>query len=168
MGLSFTFRSILLGVPVGYIFFNQVGCIVRVEGSSMQPTLNPDLEKIDWVFLNRWAVRDRSISRGDIVAFKSPKYPYQKLIKRVIGLSGDVIYTLGYRKEILEVPEKQCWVEGDHTGKSLDSNTFGPIPLEIITEKATHIVWPPSRWQSLENNIPDNRIPINYSHAIAA
>lgn len=103
MGISSTLRNILLGVPVGYLFFNQVGYVARVEGSSMQPTLNPDLERIDYVFLNRWTVRDKSINRGEIVAFKSPKYPYQKIIKRVIGLSGDVIHTLGYRKEILEV-----------------------------------------------------------------
>lgn len=51
-------------------------------------------------------------------------------------------------------------MEGDHTGHSMDSNTFGPIPLDIITAKATCIVWPPSRWQSLNKFVPDNRTPV--------
>lgn len=49
----------------------------------------------------------------------------------------------------------------------MDSNTFGPIPLDIITARATRIVWPPSRWQTLGNFVPDGRI-INASSAIAA
>ncbi|OXU24896.1 hypothetical protein TSAR_010639 [Trichomalopsis sarcophagae] len=168
MGISSTLRSIIIGVPVGFLFFNQVGYVARVEGVSMQPALNPDLEQEDYVFLNRWVVRDKNIRRGDIVTFKSPKFPNQKLIKRVIGLSGDVIHTIGYRKQILQVPDEQCWVEGDHTGHSMDSNTFGPIPLDIITAKATCIVWPPSRWQNLDNFVPDDRTPLNSSSALAA
>lgn len=51
----------------------------------------------------------------------------------------------------------------------MDSNTFGPIPLENITAKATLIVWPPSRWQNLDNNyVPDTRTPLNSANVIAA
>jgi len=49
----------------------------------------------------------------------------------------------------MQVPEGHCWLEGDHVGHSMDSNTFGPISLGLVTAKATHIVWPPSRWQQL-------------------
>ena len=103
MGISKTVRCVIIGIPVGFILFSQVGYVARVEGVSMQPALNPDLEQEDYVFLNRWVVRDKNIQRGDIVTFKSPKYPNQKLIKRVVGLSGDVIHTRGYKKDILEV-----------------------------------------------------------------
>lgn len=42
-------------------------------------------------------------------------------------------------------------VEGDHIHNSLDSNSFGPIPLGLLTAKATYIVWPPSRWRHLKS-----------------
>lgn len=75
---------------------------------------------------------------------------------------GDVINTLGYKRQYVHIPEGYCWVEGDHTGNSLDSNTFGPVSLGLITAKATLVVWPPARWQRLSNHIPDDRSPINH------
>lgn len=98
-----TLRNILIGIPIGFIVIDQVGYVARVEGVSMQPALNPDLKQDDYVFLNRWVMRDKDIERGDIVTFKSPKYPNQKLIKRVIGIPGDVIRTISYKQEILQV-----------------------------------------------------------------
>ncbi|XP_011869210.1 PREDICTED: mitochondrial inner membrane protease subunit 2 [Vollenhovia emeryi] len=69
----------------------------------MQPTLNPDLRCSDYVFLNRWAVRRQNVRRGDIVCVISPKEPSQKLIKRVIGLAGDIVGTHGYKISALQV-----------------------------------------------------------------
>lgn len=46
------------------------------------------------------------------------------------------------------------------TGNSLDSNCFGPVSLGLITAKATHIVWPPSRMRALSSEIPKQRQPI--------
>ncbi|XP_076245928.1 mitochondrial inner membrane protease subunit 2 [Calliopsis andreniformis] len=149
MGVRQVVRGILIGIPIGISLLDTVGCIAKVDGISMQPTLNPDVKQPDYVFLNRWAVRSQDIQRGEIVAIISPKIPDQTLIKRVVGLSGDIIDTHGYTADILEVPEGHCWVEGDHVGHSMDSNTFGPISLGLITAKATLIVWPPSRWQHL-------------------
>ncbi|XP_011630283.1 mitochondrial inner membrane protease subunit 2 [Pogonomyrmex barbatus] len=69
----------------------------------MQPALNPDLRYPDYVFLNRWAIRNHKIQRGDIVCVVSPKVPNQTLIKRVIGLAGDIIGTHGYKISALQV-----------------------------------------------------------------
>ncbi|XP_053983094.1 mitochondrial inner membrane protease subunit 2 [Hylaeus volcanicus] len=149
MGVRQFFRSVLIGIPIGITFLDTIGYIAKVEGISMQPTLNPDIKHCDYVFLSRWAVRSQNIQRGEIVAVISPKVPSQTLIKRVVGLSGDVISTHGYRTDVLKIPQGHCWVEGDHTGHSMDSNSFGPISLGLITAKATFIVWPPSRWQYL-------------------
>lgn len=96
-------RNILIGIPVGIVFCDTVGYVARVEGISMQPALNPDTKRHDYVFLNRWAARNQDIQRGDIVSVTSPKIPSQTLIKRVVGLSGDIIDTHGYKISILEV-----------------------------------------------------------------
>jgi len=51
-------------------------------------------------------------------------------------------------------------VEGDHIGRSMDSNLFGPVSLGLITAKATAIVWPPGRWQGVKSFLPSTRAPI--------
>lgn len=146
--------SVLIGIPVGVTFLDCVGYVARVDGVSMQPALNPSSSNQDYVFLSRWDVRSKNVQRGDIVSLISPKDPSQKIIKRMVGLEGDVVSTLGYKQEIVRIPEGHCWVEGDHTGHSLDSNTFGPVALGLMTARATFIVWPPDRWGSLERELP--------------
>lgn len=91
----------------------------------------------------------------------SPKDPSQKIIKRVVGIQGDIIVTLGYKDHVIRVPEGHCWIEGDHTGHSMDSNNFGPVSLGLVTAKASCIVWPPSRWQIIPTFLPDSRKPLN-------
>lgn len=190
MGLSPIIRSILIGIPIGITFVDTVGYVARVEGLSMQPALNPDSTKTDYVFLNRWTIRGYNFNHGDIISFVSPKHPDQTLIKRVIGLEGDELYTIGYRSPVIkvrinnftilnllsiytciilfffinQVPDGHCWVEGDHTGHSVDSNTFGPVSLGLITARATCIIWPPSRWQYLEPALPNHRVPLKISN----
>ncbi|XP_063783360.1 mitochondrial inner membrane protease subunit 2 isoform X3 [Pseudophryne corroboree] len=58
-----------VAVPVTVTFLDRVACIARVEGVSMQPSLNPgDYNKSDVVLLNRWSVRNYEVQRGDIVS----------------------------------------------------------------------------------------------------
>ncbi|XP_033328917.2 mitochondrial inner membrane protease subunit 2 [Megalopta genalis] len=142
-------RGVLFGIPIGITFVDRIGSVAKVDGVSMQPTLNPDTWKSDYVFLNHWIIHTKGIRRGEIVAVTSPKRPNETLIKRVVGLPGDIICTHGNCGNVLQIPEGHCWIEGDHTGYSLDSTTFGPVSLGLITAKATCIVWPPERWQFL-------------------
>lgn len=111
----------------------------------MQPALNPDGDICDYVFLSRWAIRNYTVERGDIVSLISPKDPEQKIIKRVVALpvtmghffnkcpletnvfenwlflfmyeQGDVVSTIGYKKPYVKIPDGFCWIEGDHTGE---------------------------------------------------
>ncbi|CAH4030714.1 mitochondrial inner membrane protease subunit 2 [Pieris brassicae] len=154
-------RSMLLGVPIGVTFLDTIGYVARVEGISMQPALNPESTNTDYVFLSRWAVKDYRIQRGDIISLVSPKDPNQKIIKRVVALEGDIVSTLGYKNQYVRVPEGHIWVEGDHTGHTLDSNTFGPVSLGLVNARAICIVWPPERWQALEAKIPNHRKPVS-------
>lgn len=155
-------RALAVGVPIGITFVDCFGYVAKVDGISMQPSLNPDSSGAsDFVFLSRWSSRSFSYKRGDMVSLVSPKDPSQKIIKRIIALEGDIIRTIGYKNRYIRIPEGHCWVEGDHTGHSLDSNFFGPVALGLITAKASQIVWPPTRWRRLESELPENRVPLN-------
>ena len=97
-------RSLSLSVPLTLIFFDNVAYVAKVEGVSMQPTLNDDtsteipesrfkryfykIDSSDLVLLSHWSTRNYNIQRGDIVSLVSPKNPNQIMIKRVIGLEG--------------------------------------------------------------------------------
>jgi len=105
-------RNVLIGIPIGIAFTDTVGYVARVEGISMQPALNPDQGYSDYVFLNRWLIRKHDIQRGDIVSVSSPKVPSQTLIKRVVGLAGDIVGTHGYKIHVLQVRDMLLHVSG--------------------------------------------------------
>ncbi|XP_066505927.1 mitochondrial inner membrane protease subunit 2 isoform X1 [Hoplias malabaricus] len=116
-----------VAVPVTVTVLDRLAYVARVDGASMQPSLNPEGSSApDVVLLSRWSVRNYQVQRGDIVSVVSPKNPKQKIIKRVIALEGDFIKTLGYKNRYVRVPDGHLWIEGDHHGHSFDSNTFGP------------------------------------------
>ncbi|XP_044278881.1 mitochondrial inner membrane protease subunit 2 isoform X2 [Varanus komodoensis] len=88
-------KGFFVAVPVTVTFLDRVACIARVEGASMQPSLNPeDGQMSDVVLLNHWSIRNYEVQRGDIVSLVSPRNPEQKIIKRVIALEGDIIKSL--------------------------------------------------------------------------
>nr|XP_036883391.1 mitochondrial inner membrane protease subunit 2 isoform X1 [Manis javanica]XP_036883392.1 mitochondrial inner membrane protease subunit 2 isoform X1 [Manis javanica]XP_036883393.1 mitochondrial inner membrane protease subunit 2 isoform X1 [Manis javanica]XP_036883394.1 mitochondrial inner membrane protease subunit 2 isoform X1 [Manis javanica] len=85
-------KGFFVAVPVAVTFLDRVVCVARVEGASMQPSLNPGgSQSSDVVLLNHWKVRNFEVQRGDIVSLVSPKNPEQKIIKRVIALEGDIV-----------------------------------------------------------------------------
>ncbi|XP_008471555.1 mitochondrial inner membrane protease subunit 2 [Diaphorina citri] len=154
------FKSMLVGIPISITFCDSIGYVARVDGTSMQPVFNPDRNHQDYVFLNRWIIKgdDIGLQRGDIVSLVSPKDPGQKIIKRIVGVEGDVVSTLDYKSNVVKVPQGHIWVEGDHVGHSMDSNMFGPVSMGLVTAKASSIIWPPSRWQYLKSEVPVHRL----------
>ncbi|XP_062514980.1 mitochondrial inner membrane protease subunit 2-like [Corticium candelabrum] len=145
-----------------------------VCGASMQPTLNPEKSARsfrDVVVLNMLRKWRRPVpQRGDIVAYISPRNPRRMIVKRVIGLPGDVIETLDYKEKRVTIPDGHCWVEGDNHGHSEDSNHYGPVALGLIVGHATHVVFPPTRMRKLSTQIPDGRTPLvtRYEHTLLA
>ncbi|XP_054940883.1 mitochondrial inner membrane protease subunit 2 isoform X5 [Physeter macrocephalus] len=98
-------KGFFVAVPVAVTFLDQVACVARVEGASMQPSLNPGgSQSSDVVLLNHWKVRNFEVQRGDIVS----------------------LVTMGHKNRYVKVPRGHIWVEGDHHGHSFDSNSFGP------------------------------------------
>ena len=92
-------------------------------------------------------------------------------IKRVVGLEGDSVMTIGPRPRKVCVPPGHCWVEGDNVHHSLDSNKVGPIPLGLLHGKAFCIIYPFSRIRFLERvdlnsrvveDDPHPQIPLSY------
>lgn len=48
-----------------------------------------------------------------------------------------------YPFRTIKVPPGHLWVEGDGgEGRSLDSNTYGPISVRLVTGRITHVLWP--------------------------
>ena len=53
----------------------------------------------------------------------------------------------------MTIKEGSCWVEGDNGSNSIDSNNYGPINVGLVVGTASHIVWPPERWQRLTPDV---------------
>jgi len=117
---------------------------------------------------------------GDVVVLRSPERPGELLVKRIVGLQGDWISVpncngfqisrQGPAREVqardvqgggsrkLKLPPGHCWVEGDAKSSSDDSRAFGVVPISCIEGKATYVVWPPTRWGSIETARERGRI----------
>ncbi|XP_073921141.1 mitochondrial inner membrane protease subunit 2 isoform X5 [Castor canadensis] len=67
-------KGFFVAVPVAVTFLDRVACVARVEGASMQPSLNPGGSRSsDVVLLNHWKVRNFEVQRGDIVSLVCPQ-----------------------------------------------------------------------------------------------
>jgi len=132
--------------------------VLKVTGTSMRPSLENDDLVVCW--------KQGEFKRGDIIAFY---YNNKILLKRVIGVSGDVIeidsqgnvsvngkvidepYVTGKAlgecdiEFPFEVPEQRIFVLGDQRNTSIDSRSsqIGCINEEAIIGKVWLTVWPP-------------------------
>ncbi|XP_059511877.1 mitochondrial inner membrane protease subunit 2 isoform X3 [Myotis daubentonii] len=68
-------KGFFVAVPVAVTFLDRVACVARVEGASMQPSLNPGgSQSSDVVLLNHWKVRNLEVQRGDIVSLVRSRF----------------------------------------------------------------------------------------------
>lgn len=158
-------ETLILAVVL-YFGINAVSVRVRVDGFSMNPTLQDG----EYILVNRLAYKIGNPVRGDIVVFSFPMDPRQDLIKRVIGLPGESISVQDGKVMIdgvpLEepyiaappiyndtwvVPEGQLFVLGDNRNESKDSHEWGFLPLENVVGRAILIYWPPPEWQVINH-----------------
>lgn len=151
--------QITLIVVIGIIFLflflkTQVFLAVTVQGSSMENTLNSG----DFLFANR----QRTAKRGDIVVVYDQNVNPEPIIKRVVAVGGDTIWTENgfvYLKttdsegnavterldeyyvktqgvtnmhEQVTVPEGFVFVLGDNRQVSSDSRAFGVVNSNSI------------------------------------
>jgi len=153
MGMWRSVKNILFGAAIGHTLIDTFGTVARVDGISMQPTLNPNAV-VDLVFLSYLPVHFDTIKRGDVIVAISPIKPNETLIKRVIGIEGDIVESKKNQNcSIIRkvVPKGYYWIEGDHKGHTYDSTSFGPISRGLVIAKVPAIIWPPSRWQLIQS-----------------
>ena len=140
-----------------------------VDGTSMKPSLNNN----QYVLVNKLAYLFHSPERGDVIVFHWPIDTTKDLIKRVIGLPGDVIVvdstTVHINGVVLKepyistpanpsgrtwkIPPDNYFVMGDNRQVSDDSRDWGFVPKSYIIGKAVLVYWPVSSWQ-LINTYP--------------
>ena len=134
----------------------------RVVGRSMLPTLQDD----QFLVVSKLDYRLHEPQRGDIIVFRDPRSDDRKLIKRVIGLPGEVVeiehgevyingqllpesYINGpgrYSVPATPIPAGQYYVLGDNRSNSSDSHSWGTLSGESIVGKAWLSYWPPHLW----------------------
>jgi signal peptidase I len=148
-----------------FLAINAVSARIRVDGNSMEPTL----QNGEFVIVNKLAYKLGSPKTGDVIVFHYPRDPNQEYIKRVIGLSGDHVNIMNGQvyvdDEILpepyiatpprykadwNVPEDSLFVLGDNRNNSSDSHNWGPVPMEYVIGKALFIYWPPNAWGAID------------------
>lgn len=131
----------------------------RVDGTSMEPTLHSE----ERLIIEKISYRLHAPARGDIVVFKLPGREHDPLIKRVVGVPGDVVairngrvyidgapldepylknqLTPGYIESTV-VQEGDIFVLGDNRGASNDSRIFGMVAHQDLVGRAWISYWP--------------------------
>ena len=160
--VGYWLRDLLLSVVIAIIVILFLYQPVKVEGTSMMPSLT-DQERI---FINKFTYRFGigSIERGDMVVFWFPMDRSKSYIKRIIGLPGDLVEIEDgkvivngqplteeyvpeeYRDHTVyaarRVPLDQYFVLGDHRSSSNDSRAWGTVERKFIYGKAVFVYWP--------------------------
>jgi len=155
------FRDLMLSVLIAMLIILFLYRPVKVEGTSMMPSLY-DQERL---FINQFSYKfGGDIHRGDTVVFWFPGDTSKSYIKRVIGIPGDQVAIKDgtvilnghpldepyvpedYRDQmslpLQRVPPNSYFVLGDHRISSSDSRMWGDVPRNYIYGKAVFVFWP--------------------------
>ncbi|MEB3102721.1 signal peptidase I [Ferviditalea candida] len=159
--------SIAAAVIIALLFQKYAFAQTEVRMNSMQNTLMQGQRLIENKFLY-WFSEPR---KGDIVIING-KESDKRLVKRIIGVSGDLIdirdgsvflnghkvqesfvkgRTLNNGMQVpFRVPDHKVFVMGDNREASMDSRTLGPIDLKSIEGKVVFRIWPLSEFGAVE------------------
>ena len=155
--LKNTINTIIVVAAIAVLVATLVLPVLQISGTSMSPTL----ENGQIVVL----IKTTRMDYGDLCAFS---YSNKILIKRVIGLPGDVIFMLDDGTVLVNgveieepylsdkafgecdiefpytVPQESYFLMGDHRSTSIDSrNTIiGPVSNEQLIGKLLIRIWP--------------------------
>ncbi len=150
---QFAFLAVIIVVPIR-VFIAQP---YIVSGASMSPTF----ESGDYIIVDQLSYRFENPERGDVIIFRYPVDPSKFFIKRIIGLPRETIdiqkgivtikneeYPEGARIEepynkppfndtiTKTLNDGEYFVMGDNRHQSLDSRSWGALPLKLIAGRA--------------------------------
>ena len=153
-------QAIVIAVVLALLVRNFIFTVVRVDGQSMEPTLQHNNRMIVW----RLGYEPQE---GDIVIFNPPGYEKNIYwVKRVIATEGqhveidypsNSVYVDGEKIEEpylgermqnmptlteIDVPEGCVFVLGDNRNHSTDGRVIGPISKDSIIGEAVLRFWP--------------------------
>jgi signal peptidase I len=160
------------------VFFVGYAKLYRIPSAAMEPTLRCSApapgcsgKADDRVLAIRLRWPFRGVSRGDLVAFRSPPRADATcgsggiFVKRVVALPGEtfaerkgVVYVNGRRlreryvslrehmtRPLRHVPKGSYFLLGDARTQSCDSRFFGPVPRGNLIARVVATYWPPTR-----------------------
>ncbi|MCP2605016.1 signal peptidase I [Candidatus Aminicenantes bacterium AH-873-B07] len=152
--------SIILSILFLFLIISTVAQAYKVEGKSMQPSLQNN----ERVIVNKVIYKIKKIERFDVIIFKYPLKPDKFFIKRVIGLPGEKIsikngnvYINNKRLEEpylkkdfkshenlpqILIPQDYYYVLGDHRNWSNDSRNGWLVPKKNIIGEVVFRYWP--------------------------
>lgn len=165
-------QAIVIALVVSFLLKNYVLTLVKVQGESMEPTL----QNSDRIYVNRFMYKPE---KGDIIIFEPESDPNKPYVKRVIATEGDTVYIdfssgdvyvnneLLDEKYILEpthrygsyimslieqgnyskenpivIEEDKIFAMGDNRNNSKDSREIGQVPVDDIMGHALFRFWP--------------------------
>ncbi|MGH3732810.1 MAG: signal peptidase I [Acidimicrobiales bacterium] len=160
---------IVVAVLVSLLIRTYVFQTFFIPSGSMEPTLHIG----DRIIVDKLSVEFGTIHIGDILVFKAPKKvaavcgdDVADLVKRVIAVPGDHIYSKGNRIYVNDKRLHQTWTHerilgkaipptyvtknhyfmmGDNENDSCDSRYWGLVSRSAVIGKAFVRIWPLSR-----------------------
>lgn len=180
--------SILIAVVVALVVRNYVFTLVKVQGQSMEPTLQHE----DRLYVNRFFYTPE---KGDVIIFVPETDPQHPYVKRVIATEGDSLYIdidtgdvyvngvllnepyikekslrIGaYLQELMLtdyskdnpiiIKEDHVFVMGDNRNNSKDSRDLGQIPEDEIMGNAVFRFWPLQKFGSVHRDATAATLP---------
>lgn len=174
--------AIAVAVALAMVIRNFVFTLVKVQGQSMEPTLQNE----DRLYVNRFFYTPE---KGDVIIFKPATDPKRPYVKRVIATEGDSVYidfetgdvyvndqlvdepyikektrrsgsyimSLVARGEYgretpIVVQPGHIFVMGDNRNNSKDSRELGQVPLDEVMGGAVFRFWPLSQFGSVHRD----------------
>lgn len=130
---------------VGYLANKQWGFgIHQTAGPSMRPTIDNHIVVVDKF---TFRVLKMPPKKGDVVVAAAPSESEAEVLKmvckRVAAVEGESVSWITKGKMAKEVvPAGHVWLLGDSPDVSVDSRSYGPLPVSNVKAKVIMTIYP--------------------------